>query len=86
MHKRVSCELLQLTCQWPPKASILLGWVTILALDYRCTLPPMVHPIIVGYLGEPDVFNQPCGNNLGVWPWGRLGAGRLVHACSRCHL
>ena len=30
-----------------PKAGILLGWVTFLALDFQCTLPPLVHPIIV---------------------------------------
>ena len=34
-----------------PKAEIVLGWVTVLALDFRCTPPPMVHPIIVGVYG-----------------------------------
>ena len=31
----------------PPKARIILGWETFLALDLWCTLPPMFHPIIV---------------------------------------
>jgi hypothetical protein len=43
----------------------------------------MVHPIILGYLGEPDIFNQLCGN-LGACTWGELGAGRFVCAHSRC--
>ena len=31
-----------------PKARIVLNWVTLLALDFQCTLPPMVHPILSG--------------------------------------
>lgn len=40
----------------------------------------MVHPIIVGHLGELDIFN------LGACPWGRLGVGQLVCGHSRCSL
>jgi hypothetical protein len=49
----------------PPKAGIVLRWVTFLALDFQCTLPPMVHPFIVGGSGELDTYNQPCGNVRG---------------------
>ena len=28
-----------------PKARIVLGWVTLLPLDFRCTLPPMFYPV-----------------------------------------
>ena len=38
----------------------------------------MVHPIIVGHLGELDIFN------LGACPWGRLGVGWLVRVHLRC--
>lgn len=38
--------------------------VIFLALDFGCTLPPIVHPIIE-YQGEPNTFNQPCGD-LGI--------------------
>ena len=48
-----------------------------LALDYRCTLPPMVHPITVGYLCEPDFFNQPCRN-----PKACLGGDRCWPYCT----
>jgi hypothetical protein len=45
----------------------------------------MVHPIIVGYQGELDIFKQSCGN---LWDLvlGEecLGAGKLVRGCSRC--
>ena len=34
----------------PPKAEIIAGWVTVLALDLWCTLSSMVHPIIGGYI------------------------------------
>ena len=47
-----------------PKAIIVLRWVTFLALDFWCTLPPMVHPIIVE-------------ESRGL-PWRAIGAGWLV--------
>ena len=50
----------------PSKAEMIPGWVTFLALDFQCTLPPMVYLIIVGVY----IFNHPCGN-LGACPWGR---------------
>lgn len=31
----------------PPKAGIILRWVTILGLDFQCNLPPVIHPIVV---------------------------------------
>ena len=40
-----------------------------LCQDALLTWPPMVEPIILGYMGEPDVFNQLCGN-LGACPCG----------------
>ena len=47
-----------------PEIEIGLGWVTFLALDFSCTLPIMVHPIIMGVFGR-----ELCGN-LGACPWG----------------
>ena len=35
-----------------PEVEIVLGWVTFLALDFSCTLPIMVHPIIMGVFGR----------------------------------
>ena len=32
----------------PPRAMIVFGWVTFLALDIRCALPLMIHPTIDG--------------------------------------
>jgi hypothetical protein len=43
-------SLLRLEC-------LILGWVTFLAFDFRCILPPNQ----AGYPHEPDIFNQPCG-------------------------
>jgi hypothetical protein len=41
------------------------GWVNFLTLDFGflCTLPPMVHR----YQGETDIFNQPCGKDVGLF-------------------
>ena len=61
------------------KAGIVPGWLTCLALNFQCTLPPMIHPTIVEYPSEPDIFNQPCGKLRAC-----LGANRLVTARSRC--
>ena len=59
------------------KAGIVLGWLTFLAFEFRCTLPQMVHSIIVGlYPDELDIFNQPCGN-----PELALGGERCRPAC-----
>ena len=54
----------------PPKAGIVLRWMTSLALDFWCTLPPIVRPLMVGCLCESDIFNQACGNG-GACSWGR---------------
>ena len=66
-----------------PRAGLVLGWVTFLALDFLCTLPPMVHPITVGYPGEPGILNQ-----LYVEPrflsLGEIGAYQLACTHSRC--
>ena len=32
----------------PPNAGMVFEWVTFLTLGFWCSLPPMVHPIIVG--------------------------------------
>ena len=45
----------------PPKAGIVLRWVTFLALDSRCSLPPVVHPIRVGYPDELDISTNYVG-------------------------
>jgi hypothetical protein len=42
-----------------PKATIELAWVTFLALRFWCTLTTLKE-IQVMYLGELDIFNQPC--------------------------
>ena len=52
-----------------PKARILLRWLTFPALDFRCTVPPIGHPIIVGvfrWIGylEPALW-EPRG--LPLW-------------------
>ena len=31
-----------------PKVEIIINWVTFLARDFQCTLPPMIRPIIEG--------------------------------------
>jgi hypothetical protein len=41
----------------------------------------MVHPIIMGYPGEPDIFNRPCARGLSLR---EIGNSRLGHARSRC--
>jgi hypothetical protein len=42
-----------------PKATIELTWVTFLAFHFWCTLTTLKE-IQVMYLGELDIFNQPC--------------------------
>ena len=67
----------------PPKAKVVFRWVIFLALDFRCILPPMVHPIIVGVSGWTGYF-QPTMWEFGGLPLGKIGASRLVLAHSRC--
>jgi hypothetical protein len=58
----------------------------LLALDFRYTLPPLVHPKVVGYQGEHDIFiSSNHVRNLGACHWSKeIGAGRLVRTRSRC--
>lgn len=47
------------------KIGMVLRWVTFLAFNVQCTLPPMIHPIIMGKFGWIAYF-QPI-----MWePWG----------------
>ena len=64
---------------------VVLGCVNFLALNVLVhpNLPPMIHPIIMGYLGEVDIFKQPCGN-LWACPWGRSVPTGLYAPCARC--
>jgi hypothetical protein len=58
----------------PPKAGIVLIRVTFLALNVKCTLPPMVHPIIVEVFGGTGYF-QPT-----MWELRRLPLGEKDEA------
>ena len=60
----------------PPKARIVLKWVTFLPLDFWCTLPHL-----------PNRINQIFSIyhvTLGAFPWREIGASQLVHTHSRC--
>lgn len=54
----------------PPEATVVLGQVTFLALDFRCTLPP-----IVELSGELKFF-QPSMWEPSCLPLGKIGTGR----------
>ena len=69
-----------------PKARIVFGWVTFLAFDCWCTLPP-IYGTPKSYWkwpGEPDIFHTPC-EILGACPWGKhIGASHIACIHSRC--
>ena len=44
----------------------------------------MVHPIIVGYLGDP-ICSMTMWEATGLL-LGKIGTGRILHACSMCSL
>lgn len=52
----------------PPKAGIVIGCTTFLALDLRGTLQPMVHPINVGY----KVNRISSTNHVETWGLARV--------------
>ena len=57
----------------PSKAGIVLRWMTFLALDFQRTLPPIIHPIIVGVFGCTGYFQPTMWEPRGL-PFGEICA------------
>lgn len=49
----------------PLKAIIVLKWATFLVLGFRCTLPPIAHPILMGVC-RLDIFQCLGLDSLGI--------------------
>ena len=67
----------------PPKAGIVLGWVTFLTLVFPVLPSIMAHRIVVGVSRWTGDF-QPTMWESRRSPLGEIAAGRVVQACCRC--
>jgi hypothetical protein len=67
------------------KVRIVLGLVTFPTVYFRCTLPYMIHPIIVGYPNEVNIYDQPC-ENLQTYPWVKEVQVRLSMPIQSIHI
>ena len=67
----------------PPKARIVLGRLTFPALHLWCTLPLMIHPIIVGVSSSPRYFQTTMWEPRDL-PSGEISVGWFVRVHSIC--
>ena len=63
----------------PPKAQVVLIWMSFLTLDFKHTLPPMIHSIILGVFGRAIYFQPAMWKPRGL-PLVEIIVGQLVHA------